>query len=149
MKTLSTIVFAFLSFISVVSAQSNPAQKPSIGSGVWWRNPDYAKQLSLTDKEIAELERVYVDHSSKLSDLNAEFQKLNLRVDSLFRSPGNDQELSGEVDKLIQNRAAAQKEGFQLMLDERKILNPDQWHQMISLRDAARYEPVPSHPVQK
>jgi Spy/CpxP family protein refolding chaperone len=149
MKTLSTIVFALLSCISVVSAQSNPAQKPSIGSGVWWRNPDYAKQLSLTDKEIAELERVYVDHSSKLSDLNAEFQKLNLRVDSLFRSPGNDQELSGEVDKLIQNRAAAQKEGFQLMLDERKILNPDQWHQMISLRDAARYEPVPSHPVQK
>jgi hypothetical protein len=130
--------------VSTVFGQAgSPVKREIIGNGTWWRNPDYAQTLKLTPSQIDTMERAFAEHVSRISDLNADFEKGKAKWDAIWRTKlAPDAELAELSEKLAENRKQFLKENARLQQLERQILNADQWANLIAIRDRSRYEPA-------
>src|SRR5512143_360015 len=73
------------------------------GPGKWWKNPELAQNLGLTDDQISKMEKIFQDHRLKLIDLHAALQKQEALLEPMVEAdhPEEDRVLS-QIDQVAQ-----------------------------------------------
>ena len=106
-----------------------PAGMP--GGGKWWKNSDVVKDLGLTDTQVNQVEKTFQDHRMQLVDLRATLEKAELGLEPMMQADQpNEQQVSAQIDKIAQARAALEKSNAMMLLGVRRILTVDQWKKL-------------------
>ena len=107
--------------------------------GQWWKNPDIASKLQLTDAQVAQLNQVFFDHKMRLIDYGADMEKQDLKLQNLLDADQpNESQVSAQVDQVLAARGKLEREFTMLSLNLRKVLSVDQWRQLKTMHgDAA------------
>jgi periplasmic protein CpxP/Spy len=102
-----------------------------MGPGKWWKNPELAKKLGLTDDQINKMEKIFQDSRLKLIDLHATLEKQEVILEPLIEAdhPDEDRVLS-QIDQVAQARAELEKANARMLLGIRNVLTPEQWKQL-------------------
>lgn len=99
--------------------------------GKWWRRPEVAQRLQLTNEQQSRLDAVFAAAAPELVDRKADVEKLGIA-------------LRGELDQAEMNRASLQRIASQLsaargklferelmmLVDMRAVLTEAQWSQL-------------------
>lgn len=150
MKRLSVILFGTVLMAVMAVAQGAPSTPPPPGGGMgmrrsgmmghggmgaWWKNSQLAQQLKLTDQQTKELEQTFTDYRLKLIDLRAEVERQEAKLQPLMDADQIDAaKVSTELDSLVAARGRLEKANMMMHVDMRKVLTPDQWKQLQSMR---------------
>jgi hypothetical protein len=103
--------------------------------GKWWRDPDTAKKLQLSDGQVGQLDQIFYDHRMKLIDHGAEMEKQDLKLQSLLDADTPDEgQIGAQIDLVLTARGKLEREYTFMNLDLRKVLSLDQWRQLKSIR---------------
>ena len=107
--------------------------------GQWWKNPEIASKLQLTDAQVTQLNQVFFDHKMRLIDYGADMEKQDLKLQNLLDADQpNESQVSAQVDQVLAARGKLEREFTMLSLNLRKVLSLDQWRQLKTMRgDAA------------
>ena len=107
--------------------------------GQWWKNPEIASKLQLTDAQVTQLNQVFFDHKMRLIDYGADMEKQDLRLQNLLDADQpNESQVSAQVDQVLAARGKLEREFTMLSLNLRKVLSLDQWRQLKTMHgDAA------------
>jgi Spy/CpxP family protein refolding chaperone len=150
MRINSIFILAVLGTASLVVAQTQAAP-PAPGRpvkernhvymrtggemGKWWRDPETAKKLQLSDGQVAQLDQIFYDHRMKLIDHGAEMEKQDLKLQSLLDADTPDEgQIGSQIDLVLAARGKLEREYTFMNLDLRKVLSLDQWRQLKSIR---------------
>ena len=105
------------------------------GPGKWWKDADTVKQIGLTDGQASQIEQIFVEHRMKLIDWMADLQKQELKLETyLDADQPEEAQVSNQVDQVVTARGKLEKENALMMLDMRRVLTPDQWKKLQSIR---------------
>jgi Spy/CpxP family protein refolding chaperone len=106
--------------------------------GQWWKNPEIATKLQLTDAQVTQLNQVFFDHKMRLIDYGADMEKQDLKLQSLLDADQpNESQVSAQVDQVLAARGKLEREFTMLSLNLRKVLSLDQWRQLKTMRGDA------------
>lgn len=109
------------------------------GMGQWWRNPDVAEKIGLSDQQKQQLEKISQDGRLKMIDLRANLEKQQVILGPMLRTYHPDEAaVLAQVDKVSQARAALEKQRIQTMLATRGVLTEEQWNKLQSSRMEVR-----------
>lgn len=120
------------------------------GPGKWWKNPELAQNLGLTDDQISKMEKIFQDHRLKLIDLHAALQKQEALLEPMVEAdhPEEDRVLS-QIDQVAQARAELEKANARMLLDIRNVLTPDQWKKLQAERASRQPHALRQHGIQQ
>ncbi|HWR13751.1 MAG TPA: periplasmic heavy metal sensor [Terriglobales bacterium] len=103
--------------------------------GAWWKNSKVAEKLQLSDNQIKQLEETFYQHRLKLIDYSAEMEKADMKLQQMLDGDtADDSSINSQVDQVLAARGKVEREFTMMNLDFRKILTPDQWKQLRSMR---------------
>lgn len=106
--------------------------------GQWWKNPEIASKLQLTDAQVAQLNQVFFDHKMRLIDYGADMEKQDLKLQTLLDADQpNESQVSAQVDQVLAARGKLEREFTMLSLNLRKVLSLEQWRQLKTMRGDA------------
>jgi len=106
-----------------------------LAGGQFWNNPNIVKQLNLTDDQRKAMDGILQDHRMKLIDLQANLERAEVAMGPLLKADTPDRTaIEGQIDKVVQSRAALEKANSLFLLDLRMQLKPDQWKQLQTMR---------------
>jgi Spy/CpxP family protein refolding chaperone len=106
--------------------------------GQWWKNPEIATKLQLTDAQVTQLNQVFFDHKMRLIDYGADMEKQDLKLQNLLDADQpNESQVSAQVDQVLAARGKLEREFTMLSLNLRKVLSLDQWRQLKTMRGDA------------
>ena len=99
--------------------------------GSWWRNPEVAEKIGLSDQQKQQLEKISQASRLKMIDLRADLEKQQVMLGPMLKTyhPDEAQVLS-QVDQVSQARAALEKARVQAMLAGRNVLTEEQWNKL-------------------
>jgi Spy/CpxP family protein refolding chaperone len=141
MKRAALVVLAFIFILPAISVAKprggceGGAHHAKEGMGVprgkWWKMPQAAERLNLTDEEKEKLDRLFLEHRRRMIDLRSEMQKERLELEHLLDSTSFDSAASMARFMKVQG---AQKdiavERFRFLLGVREILGLDRFQQL-------------------
>ena len=105
------------------------------GGGKWWQNSETAKKLQLTDNQIAQLDQIFYEHKMKLIDYGADMEKQDLKLQNLLDADIPDEgQINAQVDQTLSARGKLEREFTTMNLDLRRVLSPEQWRQLKTIR---------------
>src|ERR1700746_2808374 len=105
--------------------------------GQWWKNPEIATKLQLTDAQVTQLNQVFFDHKMRLIDYGAEMEKQDLKLQNLLDADQPDEsQVSAQVDQVLAARGKLEREFTMMNLNLRKQLSLEQWRQLKTMRGA-------------
>jgi Spy/CpxP family protein refolding chaperone len=105
------------------------------GTGEWWRNPEIAEKIGLSDQQKQQLEKISLDGRLKMIDLRANLEKQHVILGPMLRAfHPNEAQVLAQIETLSQAQAALEKERVQTMLDSRSVLTEDQWNKLKNVR---------------
>ena len=128
------ILVAVVSLFPVVSraAEDSPA-------GRWWRLPQVAAQLNLSEQEKQQLDSLYLENRKKLIDLKSSLERERLVLEDIMdNEPLNEQQAFEQFRKLNKVRSILVEERFRYFLEVRKIIGSDRFQKLKLLADAFR-----------
>lgn len=103
--------------------------------GEWWKNSDVAQKLKLTDQQVQQLNKKFLDHRLKLIDYHADTEKQDLKLNTLLDADSPDEgQVGSQVDQVLAARGKLEREFTMMTLDLRKVLSVDQWKQLQAIR---------------
>jgi Spy/CpxP family protein refolding chaperone len=109
------------------------------GEGKWWKNPELAQKLGLTDDQISKMEKIFQDHRLQLIDLHAALEKQEVLLEPMINAEHPDEQQTLErIDKVAQARADLEKSNARMLFAIRNVLTPEQWKQLQSERESRR-----------
>ncbi len=115
-------------FGAVVNAE------PGMGLGAWWKNSEIVRKLNLSDEQVKNISRTYLEHKLKLIDLQADVEKQELLLQPLMDIDQPDQNKVGaQIDLITEARGKLEKENAMMMLAIRRWLSVEQWKTLKSL----------------
>lgn len=104
-------------------------------NGQWWKNAEVVKRLSLSDAQVQQMEQIFQDHRLKLIDLHAALQREEVRLEPMLRADSpNESQVLAQIDRVATQRANLEKANAQMAFSIRRVLNPEQWKTLQSLR---------------
>ncbi|HUB17527.1 MAG TPA: Spy/CpxP family protein refolding chaperone [Acidobacteriaceae bacterium] len=107
--------------------------------GRWWREPDLAQQLGLTDQQKKQMDDIFLQHRLKLIDLNANLEKQETLLRPMIEADQPDEaKILAQIDAVAQARADLEKANARMLFDIRKTLTPDQWQKLKTMREEHR-----------
>lgn len=105
------------------------------GPGKWWKDAKVASQVGISDGQAQQIEQIFMDHRMKLIDWMADLQKQELKLESALSADNPDEgQVSFQVDQVVAARGKLEKENALMMLNIRRVLSPDQWKKLQSIR---------------
>lgn len=111
--------------------------------GAWWKNSKTAEQLHLTDAQVKQLEDAFYQHRLRLVDYGAEMEKADLKLQKMLDSDdADDSSVNTQVDQVLAARGKMEREFTLMTLAFRKILTPDQWKQLRSMRGEQMHDRI-------
>lgn len=106
------------------------------GLGKWWKNPELAQELGLTDDQISQMEKIFQDHRLKLIDLKAALEKQEALLEPMVEADHPDEsQVLAQIDKVAQARAELEKANARMLLGIRRVLTPEQWKKLEAERE--------------
>jgi Spy/CpxP family protein refolding chaperone len=104
-------------------------------NGQWWKSAEVVKKLGLSDAQVQQIEQIFQEHRLKLIDLHAALQREEVRMEPMLRADNpNESQVLAQIDKVAAQRANLEKENAQMAFAIRRVLNPEQWKTLQSLR---------------
>jgi len=105
------------------------------GMGSWWKNPEVAQRIGLSDEQIQQLDKISQASRLKTIDLRADLEKAQVILAPMMQVYHPDEaQVLAQVDKVAQARAALEKEGVQTQLASRNVLTEEQWKKLHDTR---------------
>jgi protein CpxP len=105
------------------------------GPGKWWKDAKVVSQVGISDGQAQQIEQIFVDHRMKLIDWMADLQKQELKLETALNAESPDEgQVSFQVDQVVAARGKLEKENALMMLNIRRVLSPDQWKKLQSIR---------------
>jgi Spy/CpxP family protein refolding chaperone len=106
---------------------------PGMGmpGGKWWKDSQVVQQIALSDQQAQQIEKTFQDHRMQLIDLHANLEKAETQMEPLMQADQpNEAQVTSQIDKIAQARAALEKSNAQMLFAIRRILTPDQWKKL-------------------
>lgn len=120
------------------------------GPGKWWKNPELAQKIGLTDEQIARMEKIFQDSRLKLIDLHATLEKQEVILEPLVEADHPDENrVLAQIDQVAQARAELEKANARMLLGIRNVLTPEQWKQLKEERVASRMRRRQARPMRQ
>ena len=105
------------------------------GRGSWWKDPEVARRIGLSDQQIQQLDKISQDGRLKMIDLRADLEKQEVILAPMMQAYHPDEtQVLAQVEKVSQARAALAKAGVQTMLASRNVLTEEQWKKLHDTR---------------
>ncbi|MEJ2009183.1 MAG: periplasmic heavy metal sensor [Acidobacteriota bacterium] len=105
------------------------------GMGQWWKNPEIAQKIGLTDQQKQQLDKISQEGRLKMIDLRANLEKQRVILGPMLQTYHPDEaQVLAQVDKVSQARAAVEKGRIQNMLATRNVLSEEQWKKLQDAR---------------
>lgn len=121
MKKWSAIALLMLLGAGTLAAADLPP-------GKWWRRPEVAKQINLTEDQKSRLDQVFNAAAPDLVDLRAEMEKSNIVLrNELDVAQPNRQNVLKAADRVNAARGRLFAREIALLVDLRAVLSTDQW----------------------
>jgi Spy/CpxP family protein refolding chaperone len=121
------------------------------GPGAWWRSSEVVKKLALSEVQVGEIEKTFLEHRLRLVDLRADLDKEELRLQPLLDADRPDEaKVAAQLDLIIGARGKLDKANALMLLAIRRVLSTEQWRKLQSLqqeREGARGRPGEEPPA--
>jgi len=99
--------------------------------GTWWKNSEVVKELQLTDDQVKQIEKTFLDYRLKLIDLRADLERQETKLEPLLEADQpNEQQVSSQVDAVVAARGKLEKTRTMMMLAIRRVLSVEQWKKL-------------------
>lgn len=146
MKT--TVAFSIASLLILVSAADLPlrAQNPiqecphaehmkmMMGpmffpmGGDWWKNPQVAQKLGLTDSQRQQLDEVLNDHRRNLLEQRTNIDRMEQQLKALLdEDPIPEDQIARQFEQLLGERDRIHRDFASMAIRTRKVLSKEQW----------------------
>ena len=104
------------------------AHSADLGPGRWWRSPELAKGLGLTDKERQTMDDLFARNRNALIDMRGDIEKEQLKLeDILDKDPVNESTARAQFKRVEERREKLAFERFKYILEVRKTLGPERF----------------------
>ena len=125
--------------VAMVLTLAEVAGAAPLPPGKWWRRPEFAEQLALTNDQQTRLDMIFRLAANELIDLRGDAEKTSIAI----RSELDQQQLNREqIRKLAHQLSDTQGKLFErelmMLIDMRSVLNDDQWGRLRSQLDHDR-----------
>ena len=101
------------------------------GMHQWWRNPELAQKIGLTDQQTQQLEKISQASQLKMIDLRADLEKQRVILGPMLQTYHPDEaQVLAQVERVSQARTAVERERVQTMLATRNVLTEEQWNKL-------------------
>lgn len=124
-----------LMIITMLVTATAYAQDPP--SGRWWRSPQVANQLQLTDGEKERLEKAFSTSRLKMIDLKSKVEAEQFKLQTLVEKKNFDEAgIKAQHRKLERARTALADERFAFFVEVRKIIGHDRFQKLLAMHAA-------------
>ena len=132
MKRFLLCTAAVLTLAMSVSAAPLPP-------GKWWRRPEFATNLQLTNDQQVRLDMIFRMAANDLIDLRADAEKTSIAIRSeLDQEQINRENLRKLAAKLSETQGKLFDKELMMLVDMRSVLSNDQWGRLRSELDRPR-----------
>jgi protein CpxP len=105
------------------------------GPGAWWRNSEVVAKLELSEAQVGQIEKTFLEHRLRLVDLRADLDKEELRLQPLLDADRPDEaKVAAQLDLIIAARGKLDKANALMLLAVRRVLSVEQWRKLQSLQ---------------
>lgn len=121
------VVMAFLLFPSISWAKDIPP-------GRWWRVPYFVEQLSITDSQKDELDKLFDHNRDRLAELQKQMEQEKRDLMQMIEGEHlNENDAKAQMKKLETTRTILSATRFSYSLEVRKLLGHDRFQQLKTL----------------
>ena len=107
--------------------------------GKWWRRPEVAQKLDLSQEQQTRLDRIFREAANDLIDRRAEVEKLSIAMrGELDQQQLNRQNVLQTAARLSQARGRLFERELSMLVDMRAVLNDPQWDRLRTVIDRQR-----------
>ena len=107
--------------------------------GKWWRRPEFATNLQLTNDQQVHLDLIVRLAANDLIDLRADAEKTSIAIRSELDQPQiNRENLRKLAAKLSETQGKLFDKELMMLVDMRSVLSDDQWSRLRSELDRPR-----------
>jgi Spy/CpxP family protein refolding chaperone len=126
-KVLIVIVLIFMIGLPDLA----PGQE--VPSGKWWYNQKVVQNLNLTQKEVSQLDRLYVESHRRLIKLKNAVEREQFELDTLLgKKTVDDAKVRQQFRRLESARTDLANERLQFIIQVREIIGADRFQQLKS-----------------
>jgi Spy/CpxP family protein refolding chaperone len=137
----------FLLCAAVVLTLAMSVSAAPLPPGKWWRRPEFATNLQLTNDQQVRLDMIFRMAANDLIDLRADAEKTSIAIRSeLDQDQLNRENLRKLAAKLSETQGKLFDKELMMLVDMRSVLNNEQWGRLRSELDRPRDG---SHPRQR
>ena len=112
---------------------------PPFPRGKWWRRPDVARQLALTDEQQTKLDSIFRSAANELIDLRGETEKLSIALRSELDQPQlNRDNLRKLAARLSDVQGNLFERELMMLVDMHSVLSNEQWSRLRTELDRER-----------
>lgn len=134
---LRKILYAALLLVFLILPASATAKNTDLGK--WWRHPQASEKLNLSEEEINNLDKQFVDSRRRLIKLESVLKSEQFELDHLLDSENLDEKTTvKQFGKLQQARTNLANEQFRFLLEIRKILGLERFRQLKEYKQLRR-----------
>jgi len=102
-----------------------------VPSGKWWYNQKVVQNLNLTQKEVGQLDRLYVNSHRKLIKLKNEVEREQFELDTLLgKKTVSDAKVRQQFKRLESARTDLANERLGFVIRVREIIGADRFQQL-------------------
>jgi Spy/CpxP family protein refolding chaperone len=117
---------------SAVITGSFQAHADEVTPGRWWRNPNIARDIGISEKEMQALDDLFNKNRNALIDLKAGMEKERLKLeDILNKEPLNESAAMAQFKRVDAYREKLSAERFKFILGVRKIIGSERFHTLM------------------
>jgi len=103
--------------------------------GPWWKNSEIVKKLTLSEAQVAQIEKTFLEHRLQLVDLRAALDKEELKLQPLLDADRPDEaKVAAQLDLIIAARGKLDKANALMLLAIRRVLSVEQWRALQALQ---------------
>jgi hypothetical protein len=140
---LKRILWLILLAVWFAPAIAFGAEKDPFGSvtprGKWWKMPRLAGELDLSDGEMEKLDHLFLSYRRNAIDIKSNIERGWLEIDNLLEQEEIDETAVMDYFTEVNTaRSALAAEGFQFLLEVRKVLGADRYQRLKALSKEIR-----------
>lgn len=144
LKPKSTPMFTKTALVAMVLTLMSflpppPAQAWGAARGKWWRAPDIARQIQLSEDEISRLDNIFDAAQLRMIELRGQVAMERAKLRALLEQPVLDEDAITQQHQNQQeawNRLSAERLAF--LLETRKIIGHERFIKLMEIRESQR-----------
>jgi Spy/CpxP family protein refolding chaperone len=101
------------------------------GLGKWWKNAQLVKELGVSDAQVQQMEKIFLDYRLKLVDLKGTLEKAEIQLEPMMNAGQPDEQgVLAQIDKVASARAELEKSNARMQFAIRRVLTAEQWKKL-------------------